>query len=86
MEQLSRLEKLEQQKRDIERKINEIKAKQNAAERKLETRKKVLLGALIMQQINDGKISQNDILAQLNDFLIRDADRQLFGLSPKVKD
>lgn len=85
MDKNEQLEKLEQKKREIERKISEIRAKQSAEERKRETRKKVLIGAMILQQVNEGKYDKAHLTALLDDFLVRDVDRALFGLEPKSK-
>lgn len=85
MDKNEQLEKLEQKKREIERKISEIRAKQSAEERKRETRKKVLVGAMILQRVDEGIFPKQDLLNMLDAFLVRDIDRMLFGLEPKSK-
>jgi hypothetical protein len=38
-----------------------------------------------LQWVKDGKLSEEDLLAGLDSFLIRDYDRAVFDLSPKQK-
>ena len=45
-----------------------------------DTRKKILIGAYFMEKYKD---KMNELVPQLDRFLVRDGDRELFGLSPK---
>ena len=55
-------------------------ARAKAQERKEDTRKKVILGAYMMK-----KHTEDQIRAEMNGYLKRDADRRLFGLEPLQK-
>lgn len=54
-----------------------------AGERADDTRRKILIGALVMHMIEEGDMQQADLTARLNTFLVRDGDRALFDLPPK---
>ncbi len=60
--------------------LNQIDARQSITNRKIETRKKILLGALLIELIKLDKIDKKMIEGELNRFLLRDGDRVLFGL------
>lgn len=79
----ARLKKLEERKREIEAKMQQIRARQSATERKKDTRRKVLAGAFLLEQVEKGEYSKSDFLRHMDAFLTRDIDRALFGISPK---
>lgn len=79
----ARLKKLEEQKRDIEAKMQQIRARQQASERKIDTRKKVLLGAYLMSKMEDDEAMRDEVLRDLDGFLVRENDRKVFGFLPK---
>lgn len=76
----ARLQKLEQQKREIERKMQNIRARQSAEERKKDTRRKVLAGAFLLEKVEKGEFDKADFLRGMDGFLSRDIDRALFDL------
>ena len=49
--------------------------------RTIETRKKILLGALVGELVRTGKIDQAMIDQGLDRYLVRKRDRELFGLA-----
>lgn len=49
-----RLEKLKAQKAQIEARLAKLEAAEKAKERKLDTRRKVILGGLVVKSINEG--------------------------------
>ena len=49
--------------------------------RTIETRKKILLGALVGELVRRGKIDQAMIDQGLDRYLVRKRDRELFGLA-----
>jgi hypothetical protein len=64
---------------------DEIKTKAKALreeERRLETRKKVLLGVVLQAWVDEGKVSEAELLAGLDKYLKRKDERALFGLDP----
>jgi len=52
-------------------------------ERKAETRRKILMGTLVMGKIQRGEIDQRQIMAWLDEALTRMTDRALFDLPPR---
>lgn len=54
-----------------------------AGERAEDTRRKILLGALVQYMVEQGDMQQADLTARLDSFLVRPGDRALFDLSPK---
>ncbi len=80
---MSRLEKLEQRKAKIAAEIQRIRGREAAAERKSDTRRKILAGALILSMVErEVGISKNVFVTALDKSLIRPQDRVLFNLPP----
>lgn len=78
-EQEKRLKQLKEQKVKAERRA---KAEQKKRERADDTRRKILLGALWLEKLKNGTASVEKAKEQLDPFLKRNADRELFGLPP----
>ena len=76
-----RIKELEQKKKQIEARIQKLKSAESAKKRKEDTRRKILLGSMVMKLIENGYWSQEEIYEQLDKFLDKELDRQLFGLS-----
>ena len=53
------------------------------AERKRETRRKILVGAMVLDQVERGKWPEKSLKAALDRFLEREQDRALFELPPR---
>lgn len=78
--QTERLRQLKEQKSKAERRARAAAQKR---ERQRDTRRKILLGALWMQELKNGDAAVLEkAKAKLDTFLKRDADRELFGLPP----
>lgn len=75
--QLEKLKQLKSQKQAIEARE---RTKQKEQERKDDTRRKILLGSYLIKKMNDNEANKEKILAELNEYLTEDRDRQLFGL------
>ena len=75
--QLEKLKQLKARKQAIEARE---KSKQKEQERKDDTRRKILLGSYLIKKMNDNEANKEKILAELNEYLTEDRDRQLFGL------
>jgi len=67
----ARKQKIEAQKRAIESKTK----------RASDTRKKILLGAFMLEKMSNNEPFENEILSQLEQYLTRSDDRELFGLA-----
>ncbi len=76
-----KIKELEQKKKQLEARIQKLKSAESAKKRKEDTRRKILLGAMVMKLIDNGYWSKEEIYQQLDEFLDKDLDRQLFGLS-----
>ena len=77
-----RLKALEQKQAQIKAQIQAIKARDNAQERKDDTRRKVLLGGFVLAQMKKKGIGYNQMTyedARFVDTLNNDRDRALFG-------
>ena len=70
------LKKREQLNAQIQRERN----KQTQQKRKEDTRRKILLGALMMEMMKKGEIDEKKIMKKLSGFLTKDLDRKLFNL------
>ncbi len=77
----SRLEQLLKKQEELKAQIRKEKNKLDLAERKLDTRRKILLGSLMMDMMKKGELDEKKILKRLDGFLSRKTDRQLFNLA-----
>jgi hypothetical protein len=77
--QLEKLKQLKAQKQAIEARERTKKKEQ---ERKDDTRRKILLGSYLIKKMSDNEANKEKILAELNEYLTEDRDRQLFNLPP----
>ena len=95
MANLNRVEKIAQ----LEEKLRQLKAREQAVEarrrslesrrsRKADTRRKILVGAIVLAKVERGEIAETELRRWLDGALTRDDDRALFvdlGVSePKV--
>lgn len=76
-------EQLKQQKAKAQKIAAAIKAKESGKARKLENRKKMLIGAMVFAQMNKNEATKENIMAKLDGFLTKESDRAVFGLTPK---
>ena len=74
---LEKLKQLKAQKQAIEARG---KTKQKEQERKDDTRRKILFGSYLIKKMNANEANKEKILADLNEYLTEDRDRQLFNL------
>ena len=74
--QLEKLKQLKAQKQAIKARK---KTKKKEQERKDDTRRKILLGSYLIKKMQN-EANKEKILAELNEYLTEDRDRQLFDL------
>ena len=74
--QLEKLKQLKARKQAIEARE---RSKQKEQERKDDTRRKILLGSYLIKKMQN-EANKEKILAELNEYLTEDRDRQLFNL------
>lgn len=78
----TRLKRLVEKRDAVNARIKQEQNKLNATKRRADTRCKVLAGATVLEWAKrDGEFSSR-LMAELKRFLVRDADRALFGLPP----
>ena len=66
--------------------IRRLDRVEKAAERKKDTRRKILIGGVVLARIKAGKLEESKIRSWLDNSLTKDRDRELFGLDPSKKD
>jgi len=80
---------------ELEAKLRQLKERQQAVEarqrtlesrraRKADTRRKILVGAVVLAKVERGELSESDLRRWLDQALVRSDDRGLFGISIKV--
>ena len=77
----SRLEQLLKKQEELKAQIRKEKNKLVLAERKKDTRRQILLGALMIDMMKKGELDEKKIMKRLDGFLSRDSDRKLFDFS-----
>ena len=84
--------KLDQQIATLEDKLKTLKVRQQRIEarqraiaaqreRKLETRRRILVGGVVLAKVKDGSIAESELKRWLDAALTRADDRALFGLA-----
>ncbi len=87
--------KLDEQITVLETRLKQLKAKQQRVEarrrsiearrtRKVDTRRKVLIGAVVLARIEQGRFPETELRAWLDEALTRDDDRVLFDLPART--
>ena len=79
----TRLDKLTIKRQQLNAQIQALKAKESAQKRKKDTKRKVLIGSVVLKMLDTGEMPEERLNQILDKHLIRDADRALFGLQPR---
>jgi hypothetical protein len=74
-----RLEQLKQKKKVLERKK---KAAMSGKARKEDSRRKILIGSMLLAKVGEDEAAQAQLREQLDAYLTRDNERALFELPP----
>ena len=74
----SKLEQLLKKQEELKAQIRKEKNKLSQAQRKQDTRRKILLGALMIDMMKKGELDEKKIMKHLDSFLTKDIDRKLF--------
>ncbi len=69
-----KLEKLLQKREQLNAEIQKARARETAQKRKEDTRRKILLGALVIEMMDKGELDDGVIMKRLEGFLTRDID------------
>ncbi len=75
-----RLEQLLKKREELSAQIQKIRAREATQKRKENTRRKILLGALVMEMMSKGELDRDKLMKRLDGFLTREIDRKLFEL------
>jgi hypothetical protein len=82
-----KLKRLEEKEAKLKAEMSRVKARASQEERKKDTRRKILLGSLVLGQKAKREAAWwADWLKYLDAFLEKDRDRELFGLPPRPRD
>ena len=81
----SKLETLKAKKEQIEARIKNLESKERLKQKKQDTRRKILIGAMVLEMLGKDHEAKKKLTAQLDGFLTRPMDRELFGLQEKTK-
>ncbi|MCA9470251.1 MAG: hypothetical protein KC643_33045 [Nitrospira sp.] len=81
---LTRLEKLQHQQAKLAKQIALVKNREKQTERKLDTRRKILVGSTLMTEAETNPELDATITQLLNRYLKREDDRKLFPQIPPV--
>lgn len=76
----SKLKRLLERQAQLKAQIQQAKAQERSRERKLDTRRKLLIGAAILHQIEQQQWPESKLKAMMDAFLTRPEDRRLFNL------
>lgn len=78
-----RIEKLAEKRRQLAFEIDRMRAAEAAEERRRDARRKILVGSMVLAQVERGEWPQERLLAALDRHLTRSHDRALFELAPR---
>ncbi len=78
-----KLDELLRKREELNARIQKERNKHSQQKRKEDTRRKILLGALMMNMMKSGELNEKKIIKKLDGFLTRDIDRKLFDLPAK---
>ena len=76
-----REKKVAEYRNKLQSKIDSIAARGSTEDRKNDTRRKILLGAMLQNRLEKRKLSQQKMTDWMSEFLTRDDDRALFQLA-----
>lgn len=76
----TKLEQLKQKQSVLIARIKQEEAKQKTRTRKEETRMKILLGAMLLEEMKSSTKTNEEIRGRLKIYLTKERDRQLFKL------
>ena len=76
-----RLSQLLEFRSQLNAQIQKIRARETSQKRKEDTRRKILLGALVMEMMSKGELDRDKIMKRLDGFLTLEIDRKLFDFS-----
>ena len=82
-EPTERLRKLEEAQARIAAEIQRVKGRAAQEARKRDTHRKILAGAMTLDRVARGEVSEQRFLEDMDRFLEKDRDRAVFELPPR---
>ena len=79
-DKMNQLEKLKKQKEILDARIQQAESKLKVKERKEDTRRKILIGAFMMEKLKKEE-KFDSMIQELDGFLMRNSDRKLFWMN-----
>jgi len=76
----SKLDQLTKRREELNAQIQAFKAKENQKKRKEDTKRKILIGSVVMKMLKTGEMPQERLNQLLDKHLEKKADRKLFDL------
>mgnify|MGYP000356661164 FL=1 len=77
---ISKLDQLTKKREELNARIQVLKAKENQKKRKEDTKRKILIGSVVMKMLKTGEMPQERLNQLLDKHLEKKADRKLFDL------
>ena len=74
-----KVEKLKRKQEVLKARIQLIEGREKSKEKKLETRKKILIGSYFLEKYNKDN-EMKKLIMIMDKYLIRESDRKVFGL------
>lgn len=79
-ERQARIRELTKRKQQLENQLELLQNREAIARRKLETRKRILIGAERLSRLQKEELTEEGLLSEMDAFLVRPGDRAVFGL------
>ena len=76
--------KLKKKRAEVNTSIARLQSRMNSKTRKADTRRKILVGSMVLSRVEEHPDTRPALLADLDAYLDRDRDRLLFALPPKT--
>ena len=79
----TKLEQLKKKQEQLRLQIQKEQQKESAKKRKEETRRKILLGAMVLERMDRESEYREQVINKLDSYLTKERDRELFELGGK---
>ena len=79
----TKLEQLKKKQEQLRLQIQKEQQKESAKKRKEDTRRKILLGAMVLERMDRESEYREQVINKLDSYLTKDRDRELFELGEK---
>ena len=83
MSMTTKLEQLKKKQEQLRLQIQKEQQKESAKKRKEDTRRKILLGAMVLERMDRESEYREQVINKLDSYLTKERDRELFELGEK---